>query len=59
MSSKKKKKKKREAGGPMTAAGLIRFYEEADIGVKLKPHVVIVLTVIMIVTVVILRVLFP
>lgn len=38
-----KKRGKRKAGGPPTAAGLIRFYEEMDVGVKIKPHYVIII----------------
>ncbi len=36
-------RKKREAPGPFTAAGLIRFYEEADVGIKMKPQILVIL----------------
>ncbi len=38
-----KKRGKKKAGGPPTAAGLIRFYEEMDVGVKVKPHYIIII----------------
>lgn len=37
MSSKKKKRQ----GTPMSSAGLVRFYEEANIGLKLKPAYIV------------------
>ncbi|MEM0506882.1 MAG: preprotein translocase subunit Sec61beta [Thermosphaera sp.] len=36
-----RKARKREGPGLLSAAGLVRFYEESDVGVKLKPHVLI------------------
>jgi len=36
-------RKKKEAPGPFTAAGLIRFYEEADVGIKIKPQILVIL----------------
>ncbi|MCD6300729.1 MAG: preprotein translocase subunit Sec61beta [Staphylothermus sp.] len=36
-------KKRKEAPGPFTAAGLVRFYEEADVGIKIKPQVLVIL----------------
>jgi preprotein translocase subunit Sec61beta len=37
MSSKRKKKQ----GSPMSSAGLVRFYEESNIGLKLKPAYIV------------------
>ncbi|MEM3670533.1 MAG: preprotein translocase subunit Sec61beta [Thermoprotei archaeon] len=37
MSSKRKKKQ----GAPMSSAGLVRFYEEENLGLKLKPGYII------------------
>ncbi len=59
MPKSRKGKKKKEAPGPFTAAGLVRFYEEADVGVKMKPHVVVVLAVALSVTVIVLQKLLP
>ncbi|ADI32554.1 Sec61beta family protein [Staphylothermus hellenicus DSM 12710] len=39
-------RKKKEAPGPFTAAGLIRFYEEADVGIRMKPQVLIAIALI-------------
>ncbi|HIQ03825.1 MAG TPA: preprotein translocase subunit Sec61beta [Desulfurococcales archaeon] len=54
-----RRRRRREAGGPITAAGLIRFYEETEIGIKVKPHVVIVAAIIFTVTVLLLRLIIP
>jgi len=37
--------RKEKAPGPFTAAGLIRFYEEADVGIKMKPYMLIALAI--------------
>jgi preprotein translocase subunit Sec61beta len=42
MSSKKKKKQ----GAPMSSAGLVRFYEESNIGLKLKPAYIVGISVV-------------
>ena len=54
-----KGKKRREAGGPMSAAGLMRFYEEVDVGIKLTPQMVVIVGIVVAVAVVILRALLP
>lgn len=46
--------KKEKAPGPFTAAGLVRFYEEADVGIKMKPVVLIVLSIVFTVVVIVL-----
>lgn len=51
----RKGKKKKEAPGPFTAAGLVRFYEEADVGIRMKPYVIIVLAVALTITVIVLQ----
>ncbi len=33
------------APGPATSAGLLRFFEEESLGVKIKPRTLIVLTI--------------
>ncbi|OYT41060.1 MAG: preprotein translocase subunit Sec61beta [Desulfurococcales archaeon ex4484_58] len=40
----KGKGKKEKAPGPFTAAGLVRFYEEADVGIKMKPYTLVILS---------------
>lgn len=57
--SKKHGRGKREAPGPFTAAGLIRFYEEADIGIKMKPQVLVIIALAFTVTVIVLSKLYP
>lgn len=47
-------KKKKEAPGPFTAAGLIRFYEEADVGIKIKPQVLVAIALIFTIIIIIL-----
>ncbi len=55
MPKSKKGRKKREAPGPFTAAGLVRFYEEADVGIKMKPYVIVALAIALSVTVIVLQ----
>lgn len=45
--SKSKRKKKREGSAPMPAAsaGLLRFFEEETQGIRIRPELVIILTV--------------
>jgi len=62
MSSKSKKSKgksSKKAPGPFTAAGLVRFYEEADVGIKLKPHVVIIVMILFVAIVIAVSKLYP
>ncbi len=51
----KKKKRKREVR-PLSAAGIISFYEELDTGIKIRPHFVIALAIALTAIVVILRI---
>jgi preprotein translocase subunit Sec61beta len=37
----RQKRRKEEAPMPSTAAGLLRFYEEESVGIKVKPEVII------------------
>ncbi len=55
MPKSKKGRKKRETPGPFTAAGLVRFYEEADVGIKMKPYVIVALAIALSVTVIVLQ----
>ncbi len=52
-----RRKKRKEAPGPFTAAGLVRFYEESDVGIKMKPHLVIIFASALTATVIVLNVL--
>lgn len=53
----KKGKKKREGPMPITGAGLVRFFEEDTQGVKIRPEIIVVMTVSLITIVLIARVL--
>jgi len=52
--------KKREKRGPMPAAsaGLLRFFEEETQGIKIRPELVVILSVTLIMAAIIARVLF-
>jgi len=50
MSSKREKKRERKAPMPAQSAGLLRFFEEETQGIKIKPEVLVILTVALIVT---------
>ena len=57
MSSKKKERKKKP-GGPMTAAGLISFYEDTEAKIKITPTWIFIVTVSFVGIVLALRLLF-
>lgn len=52
--SKSKREKRRERSSPMPAAsaGLLRFFEEETKGIKVRPELVVVLTVALIMAVI-------
>jgi len=54
MSSRREKKRERRSPMPAQSAGLLRFFEEETQGIKVKPEVLVVLTVALIVTAVLL-----
>jgi len=54
MSSKREKKREKRAPMPAQSAGLLRFFEEETQGIKVKPEVLVVLTVALIITAVLL-----
>ncbi|MEM1674977.1 MAG: preprotein translocase subunit Sec61beta [Desulfurococcaceae archaeon] len=60
MSKKNKSKKssksssRKRTPGPLTAAGLVRFYEEADVGVKIKPYTLIILMLVFTIVIIVL-----
>jgi preprotein translocase subunit Sec61beta len=43
--SKREKRRKREAPMPAASAGLLRFFEEETPGLKVRPEVVIMLSI--------------
>ncbi len=55
MAGKKRKEGKKKPGGPMTAAGLISFYEETESRIKLTPTWIFLISVAYVGIVVILR----
>ncbi len=57
MSSRRRRRK--TGPGPFTAAGLVRFYEEVEEGVKIKPELVIFTAVALTVVVILLNVILP
>ena len=42
---KKGHKRKKETSGPMTAAGLVRFFDDVDAKVRISPYVVVWLAI--------------
>ncbi len=53
------RRRRREGPGPFTAAGLIRFYEEVEEGIRIKPSIVIIIAVILVATVIALNFVKP
>jgi len=47
----REKRRKEEAPMPSTAAGLLRFYEEESIGIKVRPEIVVIAAVILVLVV--------
>jgi len=45
MSAKRAKRRRKEAPMPATGAGLLRFFEEETLGMRIKPEIVLILTV--------------
>jgi len=54
MSVKRAKKRERKAPMPAQSAGLLRFFEEETQGIKVKPEVLVILTIALIITAVLL-----
>jgi len=54
MSSKREKRREKRSPMPAQSAGLLRFFEEETQGLKVKPEVLVVLTVALIITAVLL-----
>jgi preprotein translocase subunit Sec61beta len=45
LSGKREKRRKREAPMPAASAGLLRFFEEETPGIKVRPEVVIMMSI--------------
>jgi preprotein translocase subunit Sec61beta len=54
-----KRKGKRDTPGVMSAAGLIRFYEETDAVITIKPHLLIAICIVLVVMVISLAKVLP
>jgi preprotein translocase subunit Sec61beta len=54
MSAKKEKKRERKSPMPAQSAGLLRFFEEETEGIKVKPEILVLLTVALIIVAVVL-----
>jgi len=59
--SKSRRGKRREKRGPMPmqSAGLLRFFEEETQGIKVRPELVVVLSVALVIAAILARALFP
>lgn len=54
-----KRRDKKSTPGITSAAGLIRFYEETDSVITIKPHLLIALSVVFVIIIIILSKLLP
>ncbi len=52
-------RRRRTGPGPFTAAGLVRFYEEVEEGIKLRPEIVVLTAIGITVLVILLNILLP
>jgi preprotein translocase subunit Sec61beta len=59
MSHGRNKKREKRAPMPAASAGLLRFFEEETQGIKIRPELVVTMSVALILTAVIARILFP
>jgi len=57
--SRREKKRERSAPMPAASAGLLRFFEEETKGIKVRPELVVALTVALIMTAILAKVFFP
>ncbi|MCD6593781.1 preprotein translocase subunit Sec61beta [Candidatus Bathyarchaeota archaeon] len=49
MMSRRKRRRERRAPMPATGAGLLRFFEEDTPGIRVRPEVVLILSVVLII----------
>jgi len=54
-----KRKGKRSTPGIASAAGLIRFYEETDAIITIKPHLLIIIGLVFVIIIIILSKVIP
>jgi preprotein translocase subunit Sec61beta len=54
-----KRKKQQNVGMPQSSAGLMRFFQDETNGVKVPPEFVVGTALVLIVTVIVARILFP
>ncbi len=54
-----RKSKKKQSAMPASSAGLLRFFEEETHGIKVRPEIVIILSIAMAVSSLLLRILIP
>jgi preprotein translocase subunit Sec61beta len=54
MSGKREKRREKRAPMPAQSAGLLRFFEEETQGIKVKPEVLVILTVALIISAILL-----
>lgn len=55
MSKKREMRRRRSGPAPAAGAGLLRFFEEESFGIKIKPKILIVLTIAFIVACILLQ----
>lgn len=53
------RRRRRTGPGPFTAAGLVRFYEEVEEGIKMRPELVVLTAIALTVIVILLNILLP
>lgn len=49
------KKEKNKAPMPASSAGLLRFFEDETHGIKIRPEIVVILSVVLVIVTVLLR----
>ena len=54
-----RKSKKKQSAMPASSAGLLRFFEDETHGIKVRPEIVIILSIAMAVSSILLRILIP
>ena len=54
-----RKSKKKQSAMPASSAGLLRFFEDETHGIKIRPEIVIILSIAMAVSSLLLRILIP
>ena len=55
MSGRRERRRRRTSPAPATGAGLLRFFEEESLGIKIKPRTLIILTSIFIVICIVIQ----